>query len=91
MIEPCCPLHNNGLIVHDSETCRMLSYRDDLNIIAKELIECALQAPNDLMGEQREWYCPRLTNIMTKFGLIFPGAFVSGLQLAKDPYGESYS
>ncbi len=53
------------------------------------VIECAAQAPNDLGGEQREFYLPRLTLAMGNLGKLFPRETLNAMGQAQDPYGES--
>lgn len=52
------------------------------------LAECAHQAPHDLCGEQREFYCPRLTQALVLLGTVFPGAWLTAMEQGRDAYGE---
>jgi hypothetical protein len=54
----------------------------------RAVIECAVQAPYDLYGEQREFYLPRLALAMANLGALCPGPFLSAFETVKDPYGE---
>jgi hypothetical protein len=61
----------------------------DLRAAAMQaLIECQHQAPHDLCGEQREWYLPRLRQMLMFMIKAFPQDFVEALQVAKTPYGD---
>jgi len=52
------------------------------------VIECAVQAPQDLMGDQRSWYLPRLSGAMAKLLSRFPGEAAVAMDRAKDPWGD---
>lgn len=52
------------------------------------IIECAVQAPQDLMGDQRSWYLPRLARAMSGLMSRFPGEAAVAMDRAKDPWGD---
>lgn len=60
----------------------------DCQEVFTALVEMFVQAPNDLCGEQRAFYLPRINNLFLFMGQTFPWTLSKAFEEAKDPWGE---